>query len=204
MDVLDEIVFYYRAGGFVMTPLFVGLLILWYALGYRFATLRRGSRKSVRRLVMQYAEGTRRNPEGIIDTAADRAVSLARLGSAHLADLIDDAFFDYDRDISKYSTLTRSIVMAAPLAGLLGTVTGMIETFNSLGDMSLFSRSGGIAGGISEALFTTQLGLAVAIPGLVVGGILDRKQQRFRREMAQIKELLCSGEIPVGRGKGTA
>ncbi|MDZ7829411.1 MAG: MotA/TolQ/ExbB proton channel family protein [Halofilum sp. (in: g-proteobacteria)] len=42
----------------------------------------------------------------------------------------------------------------------------MIETFESLGDMSLFSQSGGIAGGISQALFTTQLGLAVAIPGM--------------------------------------
>ncbi|MDX1556646.1 MAG: MotA/TolQ/ExbB proton channel family protein, partial [Xanthomonadales bacterium] len=92
--------------------------------------------------------------------------------------------------------LITTIVLAAPLLGLLGTVIGMIETFDSLGDMSLFSQSGGIAGGISQALFTTQMGLAVAIPGLIVNGILNRKAQEMQLELAQMKDFLCTAEAP--------
>ena len=78
----------------------------------------------------------------------------------------------------------------SPLLGLLGTIDGMIETFDSLGDMTLFSQSGGIAGGISRALFTTQVGLAISIPGLLIGRILERKQQNINRELDQIKDLV--------------
>jgi len=72
----------------------------------------------------------------------------------------------------------------------------MIETFDSLGDMSLYSQSGGIAGGISQALFTTQMGLAVSIPGLVVNGILHRRQKDIELELAQIKDILCTDRMP--------
>lgn len=59
----------------------------------------------------------------------------------------------------------------APLIGLLGTVTGMITTFRMI---TLFGTSDPrfMAGGISEALITTQAGLCVAIPALVFRGIL--------------------------------
>lgn len=67
---------------------------------------------------------------------------------------------------------------AAPLIGLLGTVTGMIRTFSVItdhgtGDPQLF------AGGISEALLTTQLGLAVAIPALLMHSGLSRWATRL-------------------------
>jgi len=67
------------------------------------------------------------------------------------------------------------VVLTAPLLGLLGTVTGMIETFDSLATMELFSRSGGVAGGISEALLSTQAGLVVAIPGAIAGRLMTRR-----------------------------
>ena len=89
---------------------------------------------------------------------------------------------------SKFSNLITTVVMIAPLLGLLGTVSGMIETFASLGDGALHSQSGGIAGGISTALISTQMGLAVAIPGLVIGRILVRKQQRLMTDLEQAKE----------------
>ena len=63
------------------------------------------------------------------------------------------------------STL-RVLTVVAPLLGLLGTVTGMIETFQMI---TLFGAGDPriMAGGISEALVTTMLGLTVAIPGSV-------------------------------------
>jgi biopolymer transport protein ExbB len=71
----------------------------------------------------------------------------------------------------RFNTILMVIAAIAPLLGLLGTVTGMIATFDIItefgtGDPKLLSA------GISEALITTKLGLMVAIPTLVVGNVL--------------------------------
>ena len=70
----------------------------------------------------------------------------------------------------------------APLLGLLGTVTGMIETFRVItvhgtGDPQLMS------GGISEALITTELGLAVAIPIMLLHTVLSRRVDHLIGDM---------------------
>jgi biopolymer transport protein ExbB len=91
--------------------------------------------------------------------------------------------------------MVMTLVAIAPLIGLLGTVVGMIETFDSLASASLFSQSGGIAGGISQALFTTQLGLVVAVPGVIIGRLLDRRGNTMEFELEQIKDILCTEEL---------
>jgi biopolymer transport protein ExbB len=58
--------------------------------------------------------------------------------------------------------------------------------------MTLFSQTGGIASGIATALFTTQMGLVVAVPGLIAKSILDRRQFQMEMDLAQIKDILCS------------
>lgn len=187
---------YIGSGGLVMWPLVLGTFILWYALGYRFATLQRGSVRSVRVLFEKYRAGMKRPPEGVIDVAVVRGLELARAQGPLNRGILDDAFADVERELGRGRILIRSIVVVAPLAGLLGTVTGMIETFDSLGDMSLFSQTGGIAGGISQALFTTQMGLSVAVPGLIIGRLLDRRQVGLSRELDQLKNILCT-ESPL-------
>lgn len=190
--IVDDFLFYFEVGGYVMPPL-VGLtVLLWYALGYRLGGVKRGSKRSVRNLIDRYEKGQEGEPQGIIEAAVAQGLTLARAGRPHLRRFLDDAFSDLEQELKKYSVLTRTIVMVAPVLGLLGTVTGMIETFDSLQDMALFTQSGGIAGGISQALFTTQMGLAVAIPGLIVHRMLERKQRRMEMELAQVKDILCA------------
>lgn len=72
--------------------------------------------------------------------------------------------------------LSRIAVFAsvAPLFGLLGTITGMITTFDVLSVFGTGNASA-LAGGISEALITTQCGLFVAIPGLLMCVFINRK-----------------------------
>jgi len=74
------------------------------------------------------------------------------------------------------------------------TVICMIGTFDSLADAVLFSQSGGIAGGISQALFTTQLGLVVAVPGLIIGNLLQRRADKMIMDLEQIKDIICIKE----------
>lgn len=191
---VDRLLFYIEQGGFIMYPLALSTFFLWYGLGYRYSVLKRGNRRSVRVLVEKYRDGYPRKPEGIVDEAVIRGIEIVKNDPADPRPLLDEAFIPYEMRIKKFSVMVNTIVIVAPLMGLLGTVVGMIETFNSLADRSLFSQSGGIAGGIAQALFTTQMGLIVAIPGLVVGRILDRRARTIGRELFQIKDLLCGTE----------
>ncbi|MBH0039005.1 MULTISPECIES: MotA/TolQ/ExbB proton channel family protein [unclassified Pseudoalteromonas] len=70
----------------------------------------------------------------------------------------------------------------APLLGLLGTVSGMIETFKM---MTLFGSGDPevVSGGIAQALITTELGLVVAIPALVLNALLSRKAKAYYSQL---------------------
>ena len=86
--------------------------------------------------------------------------------------------------LERFLPALKVLAAIAPLLGLLGTVTGMIKTFQVItihgtGDPRL------MAGGISEALVTTELGLAVAIPILVISALLGRKAQRIASDMEE-------------------
>lgn len=199
MNALHRLLDYFDLGGFVMPPLALGTLVLWYCIGLRWQLLRRGNRRSARVMIGRYLAGYERAPSGIVDTAVVWGVLLKRNNPEKpLRPLLDDAFCEFGPELKRGRVLIRTIVTTAPLAGLLGTVVGMIETFDSLGEMALFTQTGGIAAGISQALFTTQMGLAVAVPGIVVGRILERKERRIRNELEQVKDVLASGAaIPV-------
>lgn len=86
-------------------------------------------------------------------------------------------------------------VASAPLLGLLGTVTGMITTFSALttgagGDKTMSM----IAGGISEALITTETGLIIALPGLFFQYLLSRQHDRYKNFLAHL-ETICTQKL---------
>ena len=94
----------------------------------------------------------------------------------------------FERNLRLMSTC----VNAAPLLGLLGTVTGMLATFHALafgagGDKTMDL----IASGISEALITTETGLIVALPGLLFQYHLVRKHDEYKSFLAHL-ETSCS------------
>lgn len=180
-------------GGFVGPFLVIGALGLWYCLGYRFVLLYLGDSRGARGLLEALRQGGLVRPRGVVAKAA--AQGFQYIGRAHLKEHLEERFAPFEEALSQHATLAQSIVRAAPLLGLLGTVSGMIETFEALGDMTLSSQGGGgVAGGISEALFSTQMGLLVAVPGLLIGRLLDRRQQVLQGELTKLKELLCLEE----------
>ena len=86
--------------------------------------------------------------------------------------------------IERFGAAILVIAAVAPLLGLLGTVTGMIATFDIItefgtGDPAMLS------GGISEALITTQLGLVVAIPMVLLGNLLKGRAQAVEQGLEQ-------------------
>ncbi|MCG8505196.1 MAG: MotA/TolQ/ExbB proton channel family protein [Sphingomonadales bacterium] len=90
---------------------------------------------------------------------------------------LDEAILKETPALEAYLGLIKLISAVAPLLGLLGTVTGMIATFQSItlfgtGDPKL------MAGGISQALVTTVLGLIVAIPTLLMHSFVSSMSRR--------------------------
>ncbi len=193
ISLLNEL---FNTGGMVMPPLFICALLLWYGLGYRFWLLKETGVRSIRDTLQTYQENDNKSAENIVEHAVQQGIQLQRTGVKNLHRHLDAIFYDYKKEIGRFTVLIRVIIIISPLLGLLGTVVGMIETFDSLATMTLFAQSGGIAGGISQALISTQMGLAVAIPGLLIHSILNKKQQKIEHNFSQLKDLLCSQVNP--------
>jgi biopolymer transport protein ExbB len=101
---------------------------------------------------------------------------------------LDDAILKEMPALEKHLSLLKLLSGVAPLMGLLGTVTGMILTFQAItlfgtGDPKL------MAGGISQALITTVLGLVVAIPILLLHTVAATRS----REIVQVLEEQAAG-----------
>jgi biopolymer transport protein ExbB len=101
---------------------------------------------------------------------------------AHIEDIISEQILHESTYLNRFGSLIMVIAAVAPLLGLLGTVTGMISTFDIItefgtGDPKLLS------GGISIALVTTEIGLAVAIPALIFGNLLSGWAESIKDEM---------------------
>ena len=109
--------------------------------------------------------------------------------------------------INRYLPLLKIIAAVAPLMGLLGTVTGMIVTFQAItlfgaGDPKL------MAGGISQALVTTVLGLCVAIPMLLLHNLVQTRARSLSeilqsRAIAMVASRAERDVKPGEKGAGT-
>ncbi|MBU0484676.1 MAG: MotA/TolQ/ExbB proton channel family protein [Proteobacteria bacterium] len=88
-----------------------------------------------------------------------------------------DAYIKKEKNMLRRNLSTINILAAiAPLLGLLGTVVGMVATFDVISAFGT-GNANAMAGGISTALITTQSGLLVAVPGLFMGAFLSRTAQ---------------------------
>lgn len=83
-------------------------------------------------------------------------------------------FIGFDKKVSGRLWILDTIVTAAPLLGLLGTIFGIMETFNSLAAGGV-SDSAAVSRGIGTALIATAIGIATALLGLLGNNVLSRR-----------------------------
>ncbi|MCD6574965.1 MotA/TolQ/ExbB proton channel family protein, partial [Candidatus Aerophobetes bacterium] len=87
--------------------------------------------------------------------------------------------------LEKHLKILGTIVTVAPLIGLLGTVMGMIKAFNVIA-LQGTGEPGALAGGISEALITTAVGLSIAIPSLIFYNYFMHRTDKIVRQFEKI------------------
>jgi biopolymer transport protein ExbB len=149
-----------KLGGIIMIPiLFLGAIATIIAIAKLIQNTIHSQAKAARKLVA-FAEANHGLPNDQLE-----------------AKLTTIAQGELDRR-QKWLSWLAVTTSAAPLLGLLGTVTGMIHTFqvitqHGVGDAKI------LAGGISEALITTEAGLCVAIPALLVHALLSRSAKHL-------------------------
>ncbi len=96
--------------------------------------------------------------------------------------LLEAAIKKQNSIIQRYLPTIIILAAVAPLLGLFGTVSGMVETFKVIG-MYGMGNAQAMASGIREAMITTQAGLLVAIPGIFAGQVLKKKANNIQRDL---------------------
>jgi biopolymer transport protein ExbB len=172
--------------GYVISAVFVVaiLLALW-----RFKVLMGMSTSVTAQLKAKTANVG--NPLGrVLKVAADNP----GLDPESLELKLHEAVLKERPDIEAGLSLLKIIAMVAPLLGLLGTVTGMIITFQMI---TLFGAGDpkALAGGISQALITTVLGLVVAIPTVLMHTLVNGKAQRILHVLEEQSAGIVAGSV---------
>jgi len=132
----------------------------------------------------------REGPIGELLDFATGAHSLKEVG-IQFEELRATEIAPFERDLR----VMKTCVGAAPLLGLLGTVTGMLTTFGALAKGSGGEKTMSlVASGISEALITTETGLVIALAGLFFQYQLARTHERYRALLAHL-ETVCTQKL---------
>ena len=181
---------YFQSGGIAMIPLAVVSLVMWLLIVDRALFFRRLYRKNMNALTAWEHIRDDRMPDpaqhrGAVSLLVSRFLS--RRSNERQLDrfILDETVLIVNRSLGDYLPLIGVLAAIAPLLGLLGTVTGMISTFDVLAVFGT-GNAKGMAGGISEALITTQTGLLVAIPGLYMKGFLDGRARNLKQRVAAV------------------
>lgn len=111
---------------------------------------------------------------------------------------IDEAI----RGLSRFLQTLSTIGYITPMLGLLGTVMGMIKAFMVIQQMGGKVNAAILAGGIWEAMLTTALGLAVALPAMIAHNYLDSKVEYFEAHMRASFNALTKVILAEYRGEG--
>jgi biopolymer transport protein ExbB len=188
----ETVVEHFLAGGAVMWPILaLALAALLVALWkwYELSRVRNYSDDSVRTLLSAVARHDRQAASEAAAVIGGPAGEMLSAGIDHIKEpreLVEEVM--YEKILAVRLRLNRFIpfiaisASSAPLLGLLGTVTGIMTTFKLItvfgsGDVKMLSS------GISEALITTEYGLMVAIPSLLLHAFLSRKSRSILDQM---------------------
>ncbi len=156
-------------GGYVMVPLFVlSIISVALILERCWFWLLVGGRGSMRRIeklnsVLRHGDNVKAK-EMVKRDSSPYGLVAKQLLEDGTSDAVAIEAVELQRPrIDRYMVALSTIITAAPLLGILGTVFGIIQSFRLLGEQAILTDPSDVAGGIAAALLTTALGLIVAL-----------------------------------------
>ena len=211
----------FSEGGLLMYPIALCSFVMTVFCFERLVYLRPGRvipRPFVKRLIEQLEQQQMDRDEAIELCAKNPspmaticAAALKRYGrpAVEVEQMVLDAGERVTNQLRKHLRVFSAISNITPLLGLLGTVLGMIEAFNSIAGSNAMGRPELLAGGIGQALITTAAGLLVAIPAYLVYMYFLGKTDRLLMEMdsyaQKVVDVISSeglAELDNGKSRG--
>lgn len=193
-------------GGPVMIPLLfcsvlavaVSLERLWYLYSTRV-----DSEDLMDEVKLALSQGKLLEAVQIAKRSRSQVAALIATGIAYsdrpreeLKELLDEVGRDEVYKMERRLVVLDLVATVSPLLGLLGTVTGIIRTFNVIGALQGLGSPQDLSLGIAEALITTAAGLIIAIPTVAVyqwiSSIIDRRVAEMNRRSAELLEALAA------------
>ncbi len=199
---------YWGSGGWLLAPIGLVCLGIWgFFLRSRDHLAKAISEgETVKRALHEGATGD--TPQRLTEGMADLPGGIAAMVRVALNDVLGgatprEAFAARETECLGYASrdlvVLAALTAVAPLLGLLGTVAGMIQTFDAV---ALVGGNTGtrVAAGISQALITTQFGLVVAVPGVFGLARLQRMVRHVAVVMAECRSHVLQALEPVKEG----
>ena len=205
---MENFIHLFNSGGFVMYPLLILSLITLAIAVERFYFYRNNRKGSKTFFHGVYHAAAAKDWDVVRQLCTEFPSALSRVianGMAHdtseasMKSAFEDRMSMESISFHRYLDYLSAIVTIAPLLGLLGTVTGMIQTF------SVLDNGGGaaaITGGVGEALIATAMGLCVAIIALAVHAYFTQRIESIVTDMEQCFSLVEGAKDALSSDEG--
>jgi biopolymer transport protein ExbB len=196
MQFFFDIFDYFYRGGPLLLPIILVSLVMWVMILLQLQTVWSINRWDIALDEALMAVHTRRLQKIHPGVPLSRIVNrfIASMGQVRVdnMNLINSLVDRETAHLGGRINYIYALASIAPLLGLLGTVQGMILTFDAI---SIYGTGnpGALANGIAEALITTQSGLFVSIPGLFMAGFLRRRILRICQRLHEFRAGVMKG-----------
>jgi len=196
-EAIDQLARLIERGGVVMIPLLalslVSVALILERAWYWARTNRAGRLRRVERLRELLVANDARSEALIASDGSVYGAVARRLRRVRPSEAAAIAAVESQRPrMERFMVTLSTIITAAPLLGILGTVLGIIQSFDLLGQEETLTDPRIVSGGIAEALLTTALGLVIALvtlfPYMLFRGQIDRTLGRLEALVAAAQE----------------
>jgi len=186
----NVVIDYFLKGGPIMYPILIVAIVAVCVVGERtFWWLRLNLRRdpeTLEKVLAAMENGDFKAASGLAKDSEDPVVRMVWHGLNHyqhssLQGALQVAAGIELQKAGRFLTVMDTLVTLAPLLGLLGTVTGLMKSFQAIGGEELAVKT--ITGGIGEALIATMCGLAIAIIALIPFNFFTSKTSRLQFEL---------------------
>jgi len=189
---LQEVFDIFADGGVVMVAIAGVALILYATSIATFAYVSRGnlsgkSNDEWRKWIHEPSSG-----EGRVGEIIEYALHGPRLSIGRIRQRFDEMREILISSVDRRLVIIATLVAAAPMTGLLGTVIGMLEMFQGLASGGGKQSMQMIASGMKQALFTTLTGLVVALPGMLMAVLVRGKRDQIAVTLDQLQSAIVS------------
>jgi biopolymer transport protein ExbB len=198
MTVLKLLADAFHEGGWGMWPILVLLMLTISIVIERAVFLRKAVIDKEKLQALLRSQISAGNIQGAIKVCSGNSTPLTRIiqsglmranrSDAEIQAAMDEASLRELPEVEKRTGYLAMLGNLATLAGLLGTITGLIKSFGAVAGLDASQKASGLSKGISEAMNCTAFGLLTGILGLAAYAWLNGKTQHILDDVAEVKK----------------